>query len=61
MVGRKDNGHLTAQQKRFTNHLSSKWMVSERGIGLLKGRFGKLKVMVDIDRIRYLPKLVIEA
>ena len=52
----KDN--LTAQQKRFTNRLSSKRMVTERGIGLLKGRFRKLKVMVDIDRIRFLPKLV---
>ena len=61
MTGFKDNGHLTAQQKRFTNRLSSKQMVIERGIGLLKGGFGKLKVMVDIDRTRLLPKLVIAA
>ena len=61
MTGFKDNGHLTAQQKRFTNSLSSKRMVIERGIGLLKGRFQKLKVMVDIDRIRFLPKLVLAA
>ena len=61
MTGFKDNGHLTAQQKHFTNRLSSKWMVIEPGIGLLKGRFRKLKVTVDIDRIRFLPKLVIAA
>ena len=61
MTGFKDNGHLTARQKRFTNRLRSKLMVIERGIGLLKGRFRKLKVMVDIDRIRFLPKLVIAA
>ena len=61
MTGFKDNGHLTARQKRFTNCLSSKQMVIERGIGLLKGRYRKLKVMVDIDRIRFLPKLVIAA
>ena len=36
-------------------------MVIEHGIGLLKGRFQKLKVMIDIDRIRFLPKLVIAA
>ena len=57
----KDNDHLTAQQKRFTNRLSSKRMVIKLGISLLKGRFWKLKVMVDIDRIRFLPKLVIAA
>ena len=61
MTGFKDNGHLTARQKRFTNRLSSKRMVIERGIGLLKGRFRNLKVMVDIDRIRSLPKLVMAA
>ena len=61
VTGFKDNGHRTARQKRFTNHLSSKQMVIERGIGLLKGRFQKLKVMMDIDRIRFLPKLVIAA
>ena len=61
MTGFKDNDHLTAQQKRFTNRLSSKRMVIKLGISLLKGRFRKLKVMVDIDRIRFLPKLVIAA
>ena len=61
MTGFKGNGHLTAQQKRFTNRLSSKQMVIERGIDLLKKRFRKLNVMVDIDRIRFLPKLVIAA
>ena len=36
-------------------------MVIERSIGLLKGRFRKLKVMVDIDRTRFLPILVTPA
>ena len=53
MTGFKDNDHLTAQQKRFTNRLSSKRMVIKLGISLLKGRFWKLKVMVDIDRISF--------
>ena len=49
--GFKDNGHLAAQQTRVTHLLSSKRMIVERSIGLLKGRFRKLKVIVDVDRI----------
>ena len=36
-------------------------MIVERSIGLLKGRFRKLKVIADVDRTRYLPKLITAA
>lgn len=36
-------------------------MIVERSIGLLKGRFRKLKVIVDVDRTRFLPKLITAA
>ena len=56
LTGFKDNGHLTAQQIRFTHLLSSKRMIIERSIG--QGRFRKLKVIADVDRTRFLPKLI---
>ena len=58
LIGFKDNGHLTAQQIRFTHLLSSKRMILERSIGLLKGRFRLLKVIAGVDRTRFLPKLI---
>ena len=61
LTGFKDNGHLTAQQIRLTHLLSSKRMIVERSIGLLKGRFRKLKVIADVDRTRFLPKLITAA
>lgn len=39
----RDNGHLTAQQKRFYVSMSSKRQVIERAFGLLKGRCRRLK------------------
>ena len=36
-------------------------MIVERSIRLLKGRFRKLKVIVDVDRTRFLPKLITAA
>ena len=36
-------------------------MIVERSIGLLKGRFRKLKVIADVDRTRFLPKLITAA
>ena len=57
LTGFKENGHITAQQIRFTHLLSSKRMILERSISLLKGRFRKLKAIVDVDRTRFLPKL----
>ena len=61
LTGFKDNGHLTAQQIRFTHLLSSKRMIVEHSIGLLKGRFRELKVIADVDRTRFLPKLITAA
>ncbi|XP_044167427.1 putative nuclease HARBI1 [Acropora millepora] len=58
LTGFKDNGHLTAQQIRFTHLLSSKRITVERSIGLLKGRFRKLKGSADVYRTRFLPKLI---
>ena len=61
LTGFKDNGHLTARQIRFTHLLSSKRITVERSIGLLKGGFRKLKVSADVDRTRFLPKLITAA
>ena len=36
-------------------------MKIEHTFGLLKGRFRKLKVMIDIDRVQDIPLLVISA
>ena len=36
-------------------------MIVERSMGLLKGRFRKLKVIADVDRARFLPKLITAA
>ena len=52
---------LTAQQIRFTHLLSSKRMIVERSIDLLKGSLRKLKVIADVDRTRFLPKLITAA
>ena len=43
MVPYRDNGHLTRQQIRFNEALSSQRQVIERAIGLLKGRWRKLQ------------------
>ena len=41
--------------------MSSNRITVERSIGLLKGRFRKLKVSADVDRTRFLPKLITAA
>ena len=61
ITGFKDNGHLTGRQRQFNYKLSSKRMVIERCIGLLKGRFRKLKVEMDIDRVEDLPVVIVAA
>ena len=38
-----DNGHLTQEELRYNEILSSKRQVIERAFGLLKGRFRRLK------------------
>lgn len=45
MVPYRDNGHLTRQQSRFNEALSSQRQVIERAIGLLKGRWRKLQYL----------------
>ncbi|KAL9962111.1 hypothetical protein ACROYT_G031184 [Oculina patagonica] len=45
MVPFRDNGHLTRQQIRFNEILSTLRQVVERAIGLLKGRWRKLQYL----------------
>lgn len=45
MVPYRDNGHLTRQQIRFNEALSTQRQVIERAIGLLKGRWRKLQYL----------------
>lgn len=61
ITGFKNNGKLTRQQQHFNYRLSSKRMKIEHTFGLLKGRFRKLKVMMDIDRVEDIPLLVTSA
>lgn len=53
MVGFKDNGHLTEQEKLFNNLLSKKRVLIENAFALLKGRFRRIKFLetVRIDLI----------
>ena len=57
----RDNGHLTAKQRRYNTAHSSTRMVVERSIGLLKNRFRKLKTMMDIDKTDDLPEIIVSA
>ena len=45
----RDNGHLTARQRRFNSKLSSVRSVVERSIRLLKGRWRKLMCLEHMD------------
>lgn len=45
----RDNGHLTAQQRRFNQALSSIQQKIERAISLLKGRRRKLLLLDHLD------------
>lgn len=55
MVPYKDNGHLTYEQIRYNQRLSSIRSTIERAFGLLKGKFRKLKYleMNNLDLINY--------
>ena len=55
----RDNGHLTARQRRYNVAHSSTRMVVERSIGLLKNRFRKLKTMMDIDKTGDIPEVIV--
>ena len=45
----RDNGHLTARQKRFNTKLSTLRSIVERSISLLKGRWRKLLTLEHLD------------
>ena len=61
VTGFKDNGRLNREQQRFNFILSSKRMKIEHTFGLFKGRFRKLKVMMDLDLLEDIPLIVITA
>lgn len=61
MTGFKDNGRLSREQNCFNFILSSKRMKIEHTFGLFKGRFCKLKVMMDLDLVEDIPLIVISA
>lgn len=56
----RDNGHLTAQQRRFNIALSSKRQVIERAFGMLKGRFRRLKY-INLKTVEEICKTVVAA
>ena len=57
----RDNGRLTAQQRRYNTAHSSTRMVVERSIGLFKNRFRKLKTMMDVDKIEDIPEIIVSS
>ena len=61
VTGFKNNGKLTREQRQFNYFLSSTRMKIEHTFGLLKGRFRKLKVMMDIDKVEDIPLIVTSA
>ena len=60
MTVQKDNGHLTPQQRRLNYRLSSCRQTVERGIGLLKGRFRKLREVYCRD-VKHVCRLITAA
>ena len=56
----RDNGHLTPQQRHFNTQLSKSRRVIERAIGLLKGRFSRLKY-IDVKSLTKINKIVMAA
>jgi hypothetical protein len=56
----KDNGHLTAQQKRFNKILSSTRVVIEQAYGRLKGTWRRLKFL-NIQNLTYFKYIVTAA
>lgn len=57
----RDNGRLTRRQKRYNFVHSSTRMVVERSLGLLKGRFRKLKTQMEVDKIEDAPVIIMAA
>ena len=52
----RDNGHLSGKQKQFNIKLSSKRVVVEQAIGLLKSRFGRLHYL-DVSSVEFAAKM----
>lgn len=60
MIPFKDNGHLTANQRKFNKAQSSLRQAVERSIGLLKGRWRKLLYLDHLD-VKFMAKLIMSA
>ena len=56
----RDNGHLSATQKRFNHAHSSTRVEVERAIGLLKGKFRRLKFL-DMIQMLDIPHVIFAA
>ena len=56
----KDNGHLTAGQKKFNKRLNSTRVDIERAFGLLKCRFRRLKFL-DMKSMEKIPVVIVAA
>lgn len=57
MVPYRDNGHLTDKQRYYNKKLSSKRVIIEQAIGLLKNRFRRLKHL-DMRCLKMIPKVI---
>lgn len=54
MIPYRDNGHLTARQKKFNKTLSSSRVQVENAIGMLKQVFRRLKYLdADVENLKY--------
>jgi hypothetical protein len=58
MVGFKDNGHLTEQQKRFNRAVSGIRSDIERAIGMFKLRFRRFKCL-EMYKLSEIPKVIV--
>jgi len=58
MVGFKNNNNLTARKVAFNTRLSKKRSVIERAFGLLKGRFRRLSVKLNMRKITKIPGVI---
>jgi len=55
-----NNGHLSAKQKQYNIKLSSKRVVVEQAIGLLKSRFRRLRYL-DVGSVEFAAKMTMTA
>ena len=56
----RDNGHLSGKQKQYNVKLSSKRVVVEQAIGLLKSRFRRLRYL-DVSSVEFAAKMTMTA